>query len=48
MIAEDVAMIKVSGQNQKDEEDGEAHGMIGSTFGKLKDTQVINATEYKI
>lgn len=48
MIAEDVARIKVSGQNQKDEEDGEAYGMIGSTFGKLKDTQVINATEYKI
>jgi hypothetical protein len=48
MIAEDVARIKVSGRDQKNGEDGEAYGMIVSTFGKLKDTQVINATEYKI
>ncbi len=48
MIAEDVALIKVAGQDQEDEEDGEAHGMFGSLLGKLKDTQIINATEYKM
>ena len=48
MIAEDVARIKVSGRDQKNGEDGEAHGMNGSKPGKFKDTQVINATEYKI
>ena len=44
MIAEDVAMILVAGQDQEDEEDG----MLGSFFGKLKDTQIINAAEYKM
>lgn len=48
MIAEDVARIKVSGRDQKNGEDGEAHGMNGSMPGKLKDTQVINAVEYKM
>ena len=48
MMAEDVALIKVAGQDQEDEEDGEAHGMFGSLLGKLKDTQIINATEYKM
>ena len=48
MIAEDVALIKVAGQDQEDEEDGEAHGMFGSLLGKLKDTQIINAAEYKM
>jgi len=50
MIAEDVAMIKVSGQDS-DNEDGEAGmvgGMLGSFLGKLKDTQIINAAEYKM
>ena len=46
MIAEDVAMIQVSGQDS-DDEDGE-DGMVGSYLGKLKDTQVINAAEYKM
>ena len=48
MISEDVAMIRVSGQDQKDEE---GLGMLGSLFGKLKDmkdAQVINAPEYKM
>ena len=50
MIAEDVAMIQVSGQGSDDEdgEDGGALGMIGSFLGKLKDTQIINAAEYKM
>ena len=46
MIAEDVAMIQVSGQDS-DDEDGE-DGMVGSYLGKLKDTQVSNAAEYKM
>lgn len=46
MIAEHVAMIQVSGQDS-DDEDGE-DGMVGSYLGKLKDTQVINAAEYKM
>lgn len=41
MIAEDVAMIRVSGQDSE----GEAPGML---FGRLKDTQVINAVEYTL
>ena len=50
MIAEDVAMIQVSGQGSDDEdgEDGGALGMFGSFLGKLKDTQIINAAEYKM
>ena len=50
MIAEDVAMIKVSEQDSDDEdgEDGGALGMFGSFLGKLKDTQIINAVEYKM
>ena len=50
MIAEDVAMIQVSGQDSDDEdgEGGGALGMFGSFLGKLKDTQIINAAEYKM
>lgn len=50
MIAEDVAMIQVSGQGSDDEdgEGGMVGGMLGSFLGKLKDTQIINATEYKM
>ena len=50
MIAEDVAMIQVSGQDSDDEdgEGGGALGMLGSFFGKLKDTQIINAAEYEM
>ena len=50
MIAEDVAMIKVSEQGSEDEEgeDGMVAGMLGSFLGKLKDTQIINAAEYKM
>ena len=50
MIAEDVAMIQVSGQDSDDEdgEDGMVGGMLGSFLGKLKDTQIINAAEYKM
>ena len=50
MIAEDVAMIQVSGQGSDDEdgEDGGALGMLGSFLGKLKDTQIINAAEYEM
>ena len=50
MIAEDVAMIQVSGQDSDDEdgEGGMVGGMLGSFLGKLKDTQIINAAEYKM
>ena len=50
VIAEDVAMIKVSEQDSDDEdsEDGMVGGMLGSFLGKLKDTQIINAAEYKM
>ena len=48
MIAEDVAMIKIGGQDQEDEEEGMVGGMLGAFLGKLKDTQVINAAEYKM
>ena len=48
LIAEDVAMIQVAGQGQEDEEDGMVGDILGGFFGKLKDTQVINAAEYKM
>ena len=50
MIAEDVAMIKVSDKDSEDEDsdEGTAGGTIGSILGKLKDTQIINAVEYKM
>ena len=50
MIAEDVAMIRMSGQDADDEdgEDGMIGGMLGSFLGRLKDTQIINAAEYKM
>ena len=39
-----------SGQDSDDEdgEDGMVGGMLGSFLGKLKDTQIINAAEYKM
>ncbi len=50
MIAEDVAMVKFSGQGEEETEDEKAMvgGILGGFFGKLKDTQVINAAEYKM
>ena len=50
VIAEDVAMVKVSclGEEEAEDEDGMAGGILGGFFGKLKDTQVINAVEYKM
>lgn len=48
MIAEDVAMIKVAGQDQEEPEEGSAFGRLAEFLGKLKDTQVINAVEYKM
>ena len=44
MIAEDVAMIMVSGE----EEDGRNGWSFGNYFKNLKDTQMINAAEYKL
>lgn len=44
MIAEDVAMIMVSGE----EEDDRNGWSFGNFFKKLKDTQMINAAEYKL
>ncbi len=49
MISEDVAMIKVTGQDQDDDEEaGTVHGIPGNFFGKSNDTQMINAAEYKM
>ena len=49
MIAEDVAMIKISGQNEEeDTQDGSIGGMLKDVLGKLKDTQVVNTVEYKM
>lgn len=48
MIAEDVAMIQAAGTVQEDEADDTVSGMLGSLFGKLKDTQMINAAKYKM
>lgn len=49
LIADDVAMIKVSGGEQEESADGGmVDGIMGGFFGKLKDTQVINAAEYKM
>ena len=48
MIAEDVAMIRIAGQDQEDSEDGMVDGILNGFFGKLKDAQVINAAEYKM
>ena len=48
MIAEDVAMIKISGQDQEESADGMVDGILGGFFGRLKDAQVINAAEYKM
>ena len=49
MIAEDVAMIRISGQDEEeDDQDGSVGGMLKGVLGKLKDTQVINTAEYKM
>ena len=48
MISKEVGTIQVSRQASEDEEDGMVNGMLGSFFGKLKDTQMINAAEYKM
>lgn len=48
LIAEDVAMIRIAGQDPEDSEEGTMEGILGGFFGKLKDTQVINAAEYKM
>lgn len=51
MIAEDTAMVQTAGQppeDDEDEADGIASRMLGSFFGRLKDTQMINAAEYKL
>ncbi len=48
LIAEDVAMIRISGQEPEDGGDGTFGDMLGGFFGKLKDAQVINASEYKM
>lgn len=48
MIAEDVGIIQVTQHDQEDENDGTVEGMIGAFFGKMKDTQVINASDYKM
>ena len=50
MISEDVAVIRVAGQNpeDEDEQDGIIDGGFGSFLGKLRDTQIINAAEYKM
>ncbi|MBQ7736852.1 MAG: hypothetical protein IJT62_03335 [Oscillospiraceae bacterium] len=49
MIAEDVAMIRCAGEEPEEEpENGMVGGILGGFFGRLKDTQVINAAEYKM
>ena len=48
MVAEDVAMIRIAGQDQEDSEDGMVDGIMGGFSGKLKGAQVINAVEYKM
>ncbi len=48
MIAEDVAMVKVSGQDQEKDEDMMVGDMVMSFLGGKKDAQVINAAEYKM
>ena len=48
MIAEDVAMIKVSEQDQGENEDIMIGDMMMSFPGSTKDTQVINADKYEM
>lgn len=48
MIAEDVAMIKVSEQDQGENEDIMIEDMMMSFPGSTKDTQVINADKYEM
>ena len=48
MIAEDVAMIRIAGQDPEDSRGGMVDGALDSFFGKMKDSQVINAAEYKM
>ena len=48
MIAEDVAMVRISGQDEEEEREGSAGGLLKGVLGNLKDTQVINAAEYQM
>lgn len=48
VIAEDVAMINVYKQDTDDEKDIDGLGILGSFLGNSKDTQIINASEYKM
>ena len=48
VIAEDVAMIGAPGQEQEGGEYEKEGGIFGSFLNELKDTQVINAAEYKM
>ena len=48
VIAEDVAMIGALGQEQEGGDDEKEGGIFGSFLNELKDTQVINAAEYKM
>ena len=48
VIAEDVAMIGAPRQEQEGGEDEKEGGIFGSFLNELKDTQVINAAEYKM
>lgn len=48
VVAEEVGMIQVSEKDSEDEEGGSIKGMLGSLFGKMNDTQMINAAEYKM
>ena len=48
MIAEDVALIRISGQDEEEDREGSAGGLLKGVLGNLKDTQVINAAEYRM
>ena len=48
MIAEDTALIRVARHDGDGTENGSLGGILGSILGIAKDTQVINAAEYKL
>ena len=48
MIAEDVAMIRISGQDEEEDSDRSSGGLLKGVLGNLKDAQVINAADYKM
>ncbi len=49
MISENVAKISADGKNDDDEDqDGEKRGIFGAFFGEMRDSQVINASVYKM